>query len=198
MTNESIYLTDMARCRPREHLSEKAERGRWRLVEYETRDLKGVMLLTNPTTAAPNVTYSADFKGWYAISLGLWDWAWNVAFAMYVGLGQNMVKIKLADDPCFACISKERPDYRIEEFFWKNADMTGQSFVIGQQSEGYALRACLAYIKLRPPSKEEVQSIMVDTLNIRNKRLIAFNDGWSWICTAHPKTREDIDRKSVV
>jgi hypothetical protein len=188
----SIYLTDMGHCIPREYLSEKAEKGRWRLVEYETDDLKGVMILTNPATAAPNVIYPSDFNGWYAVSLGLWDWAWNVAFAMYVGLGENTLKIKLTNDTCFTYISKERADYRIEEFFWKYADLTNQDFVIGQQSEGYAQRACLAYIRLRPLSKRETQDVMADRSKTQNKRLIAFNDAWSWIYATHPRTREEI------
>lgn len=188
----SIYLTDMGHCIPREHLSEKAERGRWRLVEYETDELEGTMILTNPMTAAPNIVYPAHFNGWYAISLGLWDWAWNVAFAMYAGLGENTLKIKLTDDACFTYISKERADYRIEEFFWKCVDLTGRDFVIGQQSEGYAQRACLAYIRLRPLSKRKTQSVTADRSKTHNKRLIAFNDGWSWMYAAHPKTREEI------
>src|SRR5439155_1441058 len=66
-----IYLTDFDRCLPGSALSRKAKRNRWRLLDYEAEHLKGVLLVAGQNTAAPEITYPLNRKGWYAIYIGL-------------------------------------------------------------------------------------------------------------------------------
>ena len=67
-----VYLTDMDRCQPTAAPSRRdAQIGRWRLLDYETDTLSGVMLLAGEETAAPDVTYPVDASGWHAVSVGM-------------------------------------------------------------------------------------------------------------------------------
>ncbi len=194
------YLLDMSVCLPGSALSTEPKKGHWRLIDYELENLKGTMLWANSKTGAPDVVLPANLSGWHAVYLGIWDWAWSKVPVMITEgqvEGGNMLKVKLNSDDCFTTVSKEFSDFRVEEFFWKTADLSGEHFVIGQQSEGFSRRACLAYIRATPISSEEVRALPKSGEGEDTKRLVAMNDGWSWIYETHPKSRAEIHSQLV-
>ncbi|MDA4123061.1 MAG: hypothetical protein OK456_07780 [Thaumarchaeota archaeon] len=193
-------LSDMSLCTPSSALSSGPKRGRWRLIDYEAEGLKGKMLWANSKTAAPEVTLAPGVPGWHEVYLGIWDWAWSkvpVMITESAAEGGNLLKIRLSGEKAFTTIAKEYSDFKVEEVYWKSADLTGQSFVMGQQSEGISRRASLAYIRLVPLSGERMADTQREAARLDTKRLVAFNDGWSWIYENHPNTREDIDSQIV-
>jgi hypothetical protein len=180
---------------PKASLSREPKRGCWRLIEYEAEGLTGTMAWANSMTGAPEISYPSDLVGWHSVYIGIWDWAWSKVPVMITESqveGGNLLKIKLTSDDCFTTISKEYSDFRIEEVLWKHADLTGESFIIGQQSEGFPKRACLAYIRLVPLSDDQVAEVKEENERRDTKRLIAMNDGWSWVYENHPKSKQDI------
>lgn len=66
-----IYLADMSKCLPESALTKKPQRGRWRLLPYETETFSGVMLVAGRNTGAPEIRYPLSQKGWHRVSLGL-------------------------------------------------------------------------------------------------------------------------------
>jgi hypothetical protein len=190
-----VYLSDMSLCVPQGALSEKPKKGHWRLIPYELEKLKGTMLWANSRTAAPEVIYPSNLDGWHAIYLGIWDWAWSKVPVMITesqAEGGNMLRIRLESDDCFTAFSKEFSDFRIEEFLWKRADLSGEPFIIAQQSEGFPRRASLAYIRVVPLTSRQVTEVLRDRERKDARRLTAMNDGWSWLYETHPKSRKDI------
>ncbi len=158
------------------------------------------MLWANSMTVAPDVTLPSGVKGWHSIYVGIWDWAWSKVPVMITEgqvEGGNLIKVKLKSDDCFTTIAKEFSDFRIEEVFWKHADLTGEEFVVGQQSEGFSRRAGLAYIRLVSLSDQDVAAAKVEDDEKLTKRLIAMNDGWSWVYENHPSTKQNIQSQIV-
>jgi hypothetical protein len=194
------YLSDMSACLPAAAVGTGPKHGRWRLIDYEAEGLNGKMLWANSMTEAPDVTYPARLKGWHSVYVGIWDWAWSKVPVMVTEgqvEGGNLIKIKLTSDDCFTTISKEFSDFHIEEVLWKHADLTGEEFIVGQQSEGFSRRAGLAYIRVVPLSDQEAAGVKREEERKDTKRLIAMNDGWSWVYENHPSTRQDIQSQIV-
>ncbi len=66
-----VYVTDLDRCQPRSALSHEPRTHRWRMLNYETENLKGVLLAAGQNTQAPEITCPLEQKGWHAIYIGL-------------------------------------------------------------------------------------------------------------------------------
>src|ERR1051325_1871624 len=152
MSGLPIYLSDLHRCLPQSALSRSAERGRWRLLEYETPSFSGTMLVAGEETIPPVVTYPLDMRGWHRISIGLYGEKYD---------GDTVVQVKLSGDSAFTVLTfKEGPLRIVKDLFWKDADLTGQQIVIGQLQntlrekgqvrEVRGKQAMIAYIKLEP------------------------------------------------
>jgi hypothetical protein len=196
-----IYLTDMARCEPHSALSQKARRNHWMLLDYQTDEHKGVMLVAGHNSAAPEVRYPLVQKGWHAVSIGLHSW--------YEGEYATRLEVKLNSDSTFSeMIHHATRDSRnhIEEYFWKIADVTDQSIVFRQlirqvvpddpNSVGNPCSpAWIAYIKLVPLTDEEVQALKRDRDRRNHRRLFAHNDAWSYTYTYRPTSAADIRRE---
>ena len=67
----AVYLTDLDRCRPASALSTRLRRGAWKMVEYETDDFSGTMLVALEESAAPDLTYALNRSGWHRIYVGI-------------------------------------------------------------------------------------------------------------------------------
>jgi hypothetical protein len=192
-----MYLTDLHRCTPASALSRRAERGRWRLLEYETPSFSGTMLVAGEETVPPNVTYPLDVRGWHRISIGLYGEKWD---------GDTVVQVKLSGDPAFSVITlKEGPLRILHELFWKEADLTGQQIVFGQllstlRAEGRiqsirGKQAMVAYIRLQPLSDAEVATLQADRARREDRRLFAHNDAHGFTYTHGVTTPEEIRRE---
>ena len=200
-SGEAIYLTDLGRCRPASALSRKPRRNRWRLLDYQTDRLKGTMLVAGQNTAAPPVTCPLDRKGWHAIYFGIRSYGYNE--------DNTRLLVRLKTDSAYSLIShRSNPSrrYRVDDVFWKEADLTGQDIVMGQwtsqvvpdspDSVGNPSHgAWVAYIKLVPLSEEEVKRVKEEREGGKNRRLWAHNDAWSYHYAFRPVSAADIRRE---
>ena len=200
-SGEAIYLTDLGRCRPASALSRKPGRNRWRLLDYQTDRLKGTMLVAGQNTAAPPVTCPLDRKGWHAIYFGIRSYGYNE--------DNTRLLVRLKTDTAFSLISHlsdPSQRYRVDDVFWKEADLTGQDIVMGQwtsqvvpdspDSVGNPSHgAWVAYIKLVPLSEERVKRAKEEREGGKNRRLWAHNDAWSYHYAFRPVSAADIRRE---
>ena len=156
LSAEPIYLTDLDSCGPPDNLSSVPLLGRWRLLDYETDRFKGAMLVAGEETAASQISYPLRRSGWHAVSFGF--------FSAYRGYVQSLVR--LSDEDTYSTLTlppaKAGGGERINEVFWKIADLTGSSLEMKQLSwrvgpgDGPEAFQCsnarIAYIKLVPLS----------------------------------------------
>ncbi len=178
-TGLTIYLPDMEKCFPQSLLSRDYEIGRWRLVDYASDSFEGRMLFAGEEAAAPEITYPLNIRGWYAISIGMYQERY---------MGPAAVQVRLTGDPAFTILSVEDEPVRIlEDVFWKVADLTGQQISFKQHqgamnkiSATFDAKACIqakvAYIRLDPLSDEEVRSLQAERQRGDTRRLFAHND----------------------
>ncbi|MBI3941885.1 MAG: family 10 glycosylhydrolase [Chloroflexi bacterium] len=189
MTNgtDTVYISDLSNCQPQEALSETPKKGHWQVIPYEAEGVSGKMLVAGQECGAPAVTIPLGVQGWYAIHLGIWTHWMN-----------SMVKVKLTKDACFTVISTPSPDWRsnyfatIGEVFWVCADLTGQDLMISQMSTGLPVRSGIAYLKLEALTADQVAEIQRDRSQAGTKRLVGYNDGWSFIYSRGPSTEQEI------
>ena len=187
-STQALYLTDLDRCRPHAVLSTQPLPGHWRLLPYQTDRLKGVMLVAGHDTAAPEVTYPLQQKSWHAIHLGLYSYIHSSTIEMV-----TKVQVRLKSDPVFSSITHLGAlggglhQSRIDEYFWKQADLSGEDLILRQVPGSMALAgksnqaAWIAYIKLAPLSEAQVQALMEDRRRKDTRRLfIGPGGGTGW------------------
>jgi hypothetical protein len=189
----SIYLTNLNRCEPSSAISTQWENRCWRAVEYETvNGVKGQMLMATTEIDAPPLTLPMNKRGWYRIFLGLGCPTLNAG-------ASASVKVKLTDDPCYSMLQATGRYWWMEfrEYFWKEADLTGQSFHFAKPKgihNGGAIQvqSYIAYVRLEPLSDQEVQQLQQNRGQTEHQRLIGTEDGWSAIAMDNPTTIEEL------
>ena len=145
------YIADMSRSRPAGALSEDFADGKWRLVDYETREgVKGVMASALPETDCPELTLPLDAEGPHRIFLGI-NYT-KVKYPSWSFYGQ--LEVKLTGEPGFRRVGIEAPSQHakktdpkigikneiyksVQEAYWKTADLTGKSLVFRQPVAPY-------------------------------------------------------------
>ena len=192
------FLADLDRCRPSSALSARALRRHWRVLDYETDQFQGRMLVAGENTAAPAVTYPLNRKGWHALYIGFLPRA-----------PESWLQIRLKSDSTFSLIRfrpyRPRRD-RVEEAFWKYADLTDEEIVLGQlctqlvpedpDSVGNSCHGVwVAYFKLVPLSDQEVDQLQKDRARQDTRRLFAHHDAWSFTHDYRPTTKAEIRRE---
>jgi len=170
-----LVVTDMTPCQPATALAATRQRGKWKVLDYEIGPYTGKLLSANPDAQAAPVTLPLEAKGWHAV---------------YLGLMEGKVRVKLTSDPAF--VGRVCSRGPVEDVFFKAADLTGQSLVFVQQSKGHPVESTIAYVKLVPLSDREVARIKADRANAANRRLCTTIDGFSYIYEKGPTTAEDI------
>src|SRR5262245_3059422 len=70
-SGEPIYLADFARCEPASALTREWEPKHWKLMSYEAEGLSGTLLSAGQNSAAPDVVYPIEQRGWFAVHFGL-------------------------------------------------------------------------------------------------------------------------------
>ena len=178
-----VYLTDMDSCVPADSLSRESQRGYWKMYDYETSGFSGVLLMVGPETDAPDITYPLNVTGWHAVSIGIHPTDRGQS-------EQSRLLAKLSDEETYVDLTWQ-PDghlsrQRLEEIYWKTADLTGQQVQLRQfkrrrvpGDEPGAVQcgaARVAYIKLVPLSEAEVQALQADRNNSASRRLYAHSD----------------------
>ncbi len=178
--DEATILSDLSVCTPAAALSQKRERGHWKVLTYATAGFRGKCLSALPDAAAPPVTLPLGVSGWHAVYLGL---AGHPE-------GGNAVKARLTGDPAYQIRSHRSG--QVEEVFLKCADLTGRSLQLAQQSAGHPLAASPMYVRLVPLTPGEARAVAADAEQRDTKRLIATIDGFSFLYDRHPTTEEEL------
>jgi Glycosyl hydrolase-like 10 len=188
----SIYLADMTRCRPQSALSRKPRRHHWRLLDYETDSFKGTMLVAGQNTAAAEVSCPLAQKGWHAIYFGL---------RSYGGEDQTRLQVRLKSDSTFSLmVHHPGARNRLDEYFWRCADLTGEEIVLRQlkvrtvpesadSPANGSSGAWVAYIRLVPVAESDLKTLP------ETRRLFAHNDAWSYTFTYRPTAEPEIRRE---
>ena len=126
----AIYLSNLQDCRPGDALSVEPVQRKWRLIEYETDACSGMMLAAGEETAALEVSYSLEVRGWHRIYIGLF----------YDQTGESGIQVRLSDDPTWsAMLLGPEGDHMIPparrgiyELYWKEANLDGQHIHFSQ------------------------------------------------------------------
>lgn len=204
LSGEPIYLADLNNCLPPEALSPLPVHERWRMLEYDTEDFSGVMLLAGPETAAPEVTYHLEVTGWHAVSVGVFP-HYDEGSEVLVRLdGEDTFSMLRRIDDEMHGQSMTVHELSIQEMFWRIVDLTDQDLVFAQISyeltHGDGIGAVesssaqVAYIKLVPLNDCEVDAVKSDRSQARNKRLFAHNDAHGVHYGYKPTTAEHVRR----
>ncbi|MCC6682658.1 MAG: family 10 glycosylhydrolase [Phycisphaeraceae bacterium] len=189
---DSKLITDLRQVTPQEVLSDRRQRGKWKVFDYETPSFSGYALSACVESTTPPTRLALDVQGWYAVYLGL---------ATINNFGKplpNEIKARLSGDDAFSYFQNHlqftndgttRRD-RIEEIYMTTADLTGQDLILQSVINQNAL---LTYVRLVPLTEAEVTRVQAEQANRKNTRnLIACFDGHSMIWPYHPRTRQDI------
>ena len=193
--SDPIYLADLDRCQPESALSRTARRFAWRMLDFETDKAAGTLLFAGEETEAAEITYPLEVDGWHDVYIGLFNNAWRPYEA-------QRVFARLSRDAAFSLIylpvPSERPwgvptddqkqGPRIQDVFWKTADLTGRTLAFRQPCQravpdeqafgNISGKVWLAYVKLVPLTDEEVRELERDRSDPSNRRLFAYNDSW--------------------
>ena len=177
----AVYLSDMDKCTPSDAIGRDSRRGRWHAYDYETEGFDGVVLMAGPETQAPDITYPLDVKGWHAISIGIHptDHGQSERSGFLARLSGDETYVEFTWEPEHGHLKRQR----LEEMFWKTADLTDQQIHFRQYQKRRAAGeipgtvACgaarIAYIKLvrlTPAETEGLGAVSTD------RRLFAHTD----------------------
>ena len=186
------YITDLSVCVPSSALARDVQSGCWQIIPYETvdPDVKGLMAGTASFNEAPEIRLPLNISGWHAVYVGLWNPHHDYD-------GGTTVKIKLSDYPAFLRISEAEPplDFNatwIKEAFFKTADLTGQEIVFSKVGGSFARKAYIAYVKLVPLDKNEIEAFKNDCTRKDTRILQATIDGYSYFHNNEYRTQEHL------
>ncbi len=208
-SGQPTYVSDLNNCVPSSAMSKKWQKKKWKLLEFETEQTKGTMLVSGQNTTPPEVKYSFKQKGWYAIYIALYSYRYY-----------SRVQVKLKSDPVFSILTQRDEVWRrqyeegrgiyfsikIDELFWKYADLTDEEMTFrtvtvqtvpeDENSVGNVNNAVwVPYVKLIPLSEKEVEDLKNDQKQKESRRLIATNDVFTPMCWGRWTTEEDIRRE---
>jgi hypothetical protein len=189
--DSAIILTDWTQATPKDALTRgKREKGKWKLLPFETAELKGEALSTYSFTQAPIVSLPVPASGWHAIFVGV--------STVSTGFREdhNGLKVKLSDERVFKRMANNLPLLPkridvIQEVFLAVSELSGQTIEVGSLPN---LPATVCYVKLVPLTDKEVRLWKNDHESSpnENRTTIATFDGHSWIWPYGCETEEDL------
>ncbi len=196
---EPLYISDLSRCQPSAALSSKPRPRHWRLLEYETDAFKGTMLVAGQNTHAPEIRIPLNVRGWHEIHFGV---------RSYAGQDNTKFQVRLSDTSafCFVAHTPENRDNRLDDYYWRTADLTGRDLVIRQfwrqlvpdQPDALA-NPCdgvwLAYVKLVPLDAAQAAALGEERKSGVHRRLFGHHDAWSYTFQYRPTTADEIRRE---
>ena len=195
-----IYLADMSKCLPASALTQKPQRGRWRLLPYETETFSGSMLVAGRNTGAPEIRYPLPQKGWHRISLGLRSYRG--------GESATLVEVSLGRDSDSVMVRHSHGEEdRIDDYYWRTVELTGSDELVFRQwrrrlvpddadSVGNSCSAVwLAYIKLEPLDQAAAARLREERRSGRTRVLFCHNDAWSYTYRYRPTSEAEIRRE---
>lgn len=184
---ESIYITDLATARPSQALSERRQRGLWKVVPYATANLNGQALLSGPETEAQLVAVPLKLKGWHAVYVGLG----NVRRG--AGITENGVFLRLSNAKVWSRRNNTLPLAKpqrevIEDVYLTVTDLTDQDLEI----RAMPMRSCaVMYVRCVPLTAEEV-TLYKNSLGGPERKMIATIDGHGMMWENRPRTADEL------
>ena len=205
---EPVYVTDLDLCTPADAMSHQPRDRRWRMIDYETESLSGTMLVGDPETHAPGVTYPLQVSGWHAVSIGVYGCPEGPIDVAGPRRNYTQFLAKTTDDSTFSILTlpplERVHGESIVEVFWKVVDLTGQKISLSQVTWRVApgdhpgcfnsSPAKVAYIKLVPLSDSETEAWKADRARTDTKRLFVHNDAHGVNTLHRPTNPEEIRR----
>jgi hypothetical protein len=187
---KAVYISDLSKCEPKAALSERMERGKWRLLTYKTPEVSGTMVKAASFIDAPELTLPLGLSGWHAVYIGYWNPSPDYD-------GEHLIKVKLSGESGFRRIEeKQSTDTQtrtfLRECFVRNADLTGKSVVIGKCNGSGGRKASLAYVKAIPLSDEQVAEIKRDESRRDTKKMQLSLDGSAFAWTGEFSKPSDL------
>jgi hypothetical protein len=121
------------------------------ILHYVIHELSGARSFIS----APEITLPIKLKGWYSVSIGLWN-----PHLFYDGT--PIVKVRLKSDPVFRQIHPgASPDTQdttfLEEVFLFDAEMTDDDLVIAKSNGLIPRMAYVAYFKFVPLTADQIK-----------------------------------------
>ncbi|MBE5786498.1 MAG: hypothetical protein E7324_03045 [Clostridiales bacterium] len=180
---KEVLFKDLAElCEPKENISPVRELGKWNAVPYETRDIKGSMLVSLQEGHPGDVFLAPELTGWYKILVGQYRYS-------------HLFSLKLTDDRGFTYIAPDGDaayaSHSISEVYWKAADMTGQTVTIRKHSKCMPQNAAIAWFRFVPMTDEEVAAFKADQARKDTKRLYATHDMHGQLAIGTPQSFDD-------
>ena len=169
---KSVYLSDLDRCRPSSALSRRWEHQTWRLLEYQSQNFRGTMLVAAEDSQAPEVVYRDLPSGWHEIYIGLVRKPFEEP---------KRVQVRLTDDPAFTTLAglpgeKDHQENWADEIFWKVADLTGRGIALRQIVSPEIRHAWVPFIKLVPLTEKQIRVVEKDRAQSTTRRLFVHTD----------------------
>ncbi len=184
--SEAVVLADLSKAEPASALvTGKREKGKWKLLPFETAEMKGAALSCYSGTGAPKVSVPLAARGWHAIYVGMSTVSTGFKEA------KNGLRAKLGNEAVFKNMANNLallPDRRdvIQENFLTVAELNGQSLELAPQ---VSLPATVCYVKLVPLTADEAAARPAPRAT---RTSIATFDGHSWIWPYKPQTADDL------
>ncbi|GGD51923.1 hypothetical protein [Paenibacillus nasutitermitis] len=180
---KSVLLNDFSKCMPQEALSPTRPADKWELCPYETMDVKGTMLVSLRGGTPPPVTAPLGLSGKYAIF---------VCLGAYGQHGAMTINLKLKNDGSFSTFScTENAQNKLEESFWKCADLTGQDITISKFCDGTWFNSMLAWLRFVPLTDAEWAAYQKEQARKDTKRLYATHDMHGVLCLGSPSDKQE-------
>ena len=150
MRQQTIISDFAAAVREKERLAAGCTAGAWELVPYETAGVSGTMLMASGETWPEPVTVDPGLSGWYRIRVCMADFGG--------GMEKNHIDLSLSGDEFSRSVRAADMgpfvnwalDERVEESFWRCADMTGRRVRIEKVRDGLPHTANLLWLRFEP------------------------------------------------
>lgn len=187
MDRKEIVINDLvAASMEKENFSDFITRNAWEVVSYETAEVSGKGIVASPRTMPKPLTINPCLKGWYKIYVCMADLG-----------GGSRISMKLSDDE-FAKMMAPGKWYmnwatfeKVEEAYWKAADMTDQKLLIEKPELELSYTASLMWLRFVPMSDAEVEEYCTIENDAASKTVYAHMDGdftlWDSIDITEPK-----------
>jgi hypothetical protein len=183
---KAVVLTDLSKMEPATALiTGKRQKGKWKMIPFETAEMKGTALSIYSATNPPVVRLPLTQRGWHGVYVGL------ATTSGGFNIGGNGIKAKLSDEPVFRRMANnlalmENRRAVIQECFVTVAELKGQWLEIAPMP---GLPATVCYVKVVPMTDAEVTASQAKS---KHRTSIATFDGHSWIWPFKPTTAEEL------
>lgn len=189
--DESVFITDLSQVQPSWGLHTGwRQRNSWKLLPYETEQLKGVAISTFMDTEPPVVRVDLGRTGWHAVYIGLSTTTGGIG-----RVTRNGVRVKLTGDKRYRRMGNNlellepRRD-SIQEQFLDVSNLKEGDEVLIRAMNDYPSTIC--YVRLVPLNEEEWKGWNRDLSQTRFRSSVYTFDGGGWIWPHKPRTAEDL------